>query len=267
MISWRDLFGASVRSSIVPRTRRLPASTQSWSRSSNGTSAWPAPPARRGRRGSSRRSRPRSAPGPRRPSSGAQPPAAISSKLNAHDSLIFHDLPVPSVNVWSRSAARLLPVFFASVRPAHVEAIDDRRPVEPEMDAQIVLRQVTAAAANFLPLLGPAGDEVDARADRVAIRRGADQLQVDPVMRGIAGEAVQVGTIVDVGDRDVDLPVVVDVAERGAAGGLRDRQRGADAGGQILEPAVTAGSGRAPWAARSRLPTSPGAPRDRRGRS
>src|SRR4051812_10249299 len=67
-----------------------------------------------------------------------------------------------------------VPVLLASIRPADVETVDDGRAGQAEMDAQIVLRQVTAAAAHFLPLLRARRRDVDARADRAAIRRGAD---------------------------------------------------------------------------------------------
>ena len=116
---------------------------------------------------------------------------------------------------------QLLPSLLSPARPSHVDAIDRRRGAEAEVDAQIVLRQVTAAAADFLILLDAAGDDVNPGADGIAIRRRPDQFQIDVMMDGVGTRHVEIRPIVDVGNGHVDAAVVVDVAERRAAPGLR----------------------------------------------
>src|SRR4051794_16320519 len=61
------------------------------------------------------------------------------------------------------------PALLQPVRPANIDAIDSRRRSESEVHAEIVLRQVTAAAAHLLPLLDGVRDDVDAGADGVAV--------------------------------------------------------------------------------------------------
>src|SRR5438094_6326650 len=133
---------------------------------------------------------------------------------------------------------KVFPALFKAVRPSYVDPIDAGAGGESEVHTQIVLRQVAAAAADLLPLLDPAGQRPHARADRIAIRLHADELQREPVMRGIALEAEQVRRVVDVRDGDVDLPVVVDIAERRAAPGLRRRRRRAEPLGHVRKSSV-----------------------------
>src|ERR1051326_4069465 len=83
------------------------------------------------------------------------------------------------------------PVFFAAVRPSDVETIDHRRCAETEVHAKVILRQITAAAANLLPLLDSGGDDVDPRADRVTIRLRAHEFELEPVLRRFSGDAVE----------------------------------------------------------------------------
>src|SRR5262245_25955109 len=66
-------------------------------------------------------------------------------------------------------AVEVVPAFLEAVRPAHVDAIDARGGSQAEVHAEIVLRQVAAAAADLLPLLRVAGHRAHARADRVAV--------------------------------------------------------------------------------------------------
>src|SRR3954470_17091352 len=75
-----------------------------------------------------------------------------------------------------------IPGLFASIRPAHVDAVHARGQRQPEVHAEVVLREVAAAAANFLPLLDAARDAAHSCADRVAIGRDTGQLQRDPVV-------------------------------------------------------------------------------------
>ena len=61
-------------------------------------------------------------------------------------------LPLPSRRARIWSAAHVAPLLLEAVRPAHPEPIDLRRLPEAEVRAQVVLRDVAAAAAHLLPL-------------------------------------------------------------------------------------------------------------------
>src|SRR5207248_9518844 len=75
------------------------------------------------------------------------------------------------------------PAFFTAIGPANLDPVDAAGAAESEMDAKIILRKVAAPAAHFLPLRRAAAHALDARADRVAIRRDAHELQQHPVAR------------------------------------------------------------------------------------
>src|SRR3954469_2866420 len=88
-----------------------------------------------------------------------------------------------------------IPGLFASIRPAHVDAVHARGERQPEMHAEVVLREIAAAAANLLPLLDAGGDAPHACADRIAIGRDAGELQRDPVVARVAFTAEEIRTI------------------------------------------------------------------------
>src|SRR3954470_12735944 len=121
-----------------------------------------------------------------------------------------------------------IPRLFASIRPAHVDAVHARGERQPEVHAELVLREIAAAAANLLPLLDAAGDAPHPCADRIAIRRDAGELQGDPVVARVALTAEEIGPIVDVRDRHIDLTVVVEITKGRAAPCLWRRDRRAE---------------------------------------
>src|SRR4051812_12054408 len=141
---------------------------------------------------------------------------------------------VKTINVKS------VPGLFASIGPAHVNAVHARGERQPEVHAEVVLREIAAAAANLLPLLDAARDAAHSCADRVAIGRDAGQLQRDPVVTRTALAAEEVRPIVDVRDRHIDLAVVVEIAERRAAPRLRRRDRRAEPLGHVDETSIAA---------------------------
>src|ERR1044072_5857660 len=64
-------------------------------------------------------------------------PSTVSSTSTTPDSLLLFRRPFGQrVDPVSRE---LPPLLFASVRPAHIDAIDNRRPREAELHAEIVL--------------------------------------------------------------------------------------------------------------------------------
>ena len=106
------------------------------------------------------------------------------------------------------------------------------------MQPQVVLRIVAAAAADFLPLLAVGGDEAHQRADGVAVRLRAHELQRHPMALAGLIEAEEIGRVVQVVDDDVDVAVVVEVGKGGAAAGLRRRHRRAELLGDVGEAPV-----------------------------
>src|SRR5262245_41300293 len=64
----------------------------------------------------------------------------------------------------------IVPVFLETVRPPHLDAIDASGGSQPDVHAEVVLREIAASAADLLPLLRAAGQHAHARADRIAVR-------------------------------------------------------------------------------------------------
>ncbi len=80
--------------------------------------------------------------------------------------------------------------FDEAAGPADFEELDVFGFADPEVDAEIVLRKIAAAAAHFVNLrmqtllAGKMRDAFDARADAAAIRFSADGLDLDPIVGG-----------------------------------------------------------------------------------
>src|SRR5215472_6639007 len=65
--------------------------------------------------------------------------------------------------------------------PENFHAVDPGRDTQPEMQTQIVLREVAATAMNFVRLRHAAGNHLDARADSEAVALRAGQFETDPM--------------------------------------------------------------------------------------
>ena len=85
------------------------------------------------------------------------------------------------------------------------------------MLAEIVLREVAAAAVHFVELLYAGGVNGDAGADGGAIAFCADEFEEDAVLGGAIGVEEDGRRFADVEDDDVDISVVEEIAESGAA--------------------------------------------------
>ena len=151
----------------------------------------------------------------------------------------FVPSPFPSTSVTILRMRHILPHFCAAVRPAHLDPLDACRSAEAGVDAQVVLRVVAAAATHLAHERGAASDDADARADGAAIGlscRPARAPSTTPPVGEV--EPVQVRRVVHVVHHDVDVAVVVEVAERGASARARRRHRRAQTLGHVLESAV-----------------------------
>src|SRR5207249_1605899 len=97
---------------------------------------------------------------------------------------------------------------------------------------KIVLRKIAAAAADFVNLgmealfAGKMRDALDARADAAAIRFCADGFDFDPIVAGAGIAAQKLRKIVDGVDEQVEIAVVVEVAESAATSGDGNRDAG-----------------------------------------
>ena len=106
------------------------------------------------------------------------------------------------------------------------------------MHPKIVLRKIAAAAAYFLDLRTVGGRERDPGANGVAVGSRSDQLQRAPVQASTHIEPEEIGRRVHVVDNHVDVAIVIEVGERGAAAGGRRRDRRAELRRDVLEATV-----------------------------
>ena len=73
-----------------------------------------------------------------------------------------------------------------SAWPFDFKKVDTRILSQAEMNPEIVLRDVTASAPDFINLGERAGDALYARADRTSIGLGAYQFDADPMIAVLA---------------------------------------------------------------------------------
>lgn len=97
---------------------------------------------------------------------------------------------------------------------------------QSEVDAQIVLGNIAAAAANLVNLTLVAGPNLDSGADPIAIGFDADRLNFDPMVPVSTVVSQQVRWPVHVIDDDIDVAVVVVIGEGHAAAGARGLDSG-----------------------------------------
>src|SRR5882762_5542242 len=92
------------------------------------------------------------------------------------------------------------------------------------MQAEVILGHEAGAAHYFVYLGVFGGDYTDPRADGAAVGFCAYALDFEPVVFGAAIVAEERGRLVHVDDGDVDVSVVVEIAEGGASAavGLSD---------------------------------------------
>ena len=102
-------------------------------------------------------------------------------------------------------------------RPADFYGVDFGGFAEAEMEAEIVLGEVAAAAADFGDLADAGGMDGDASADGGTIAFCADQFEEDAVIGIVVLVEKERGRFADVDEDDVDVAGVEDVAESSAA--------------------------------------------------
>src|SRR5260370_34512864 len=91
------------------------------------------------------------------------------------------------------------------------------RSSQSEMHTQIILGDVAATAAYFIHLAVTGPRAINPRSDARAIRFHADSFHFQPVrLRGLIA-AKKLWYVVDTVDKHINVPVIVEVAERAAA--------------------------------------------------
>jgi len=85
------------------------------------------------------------------------------------------------------------------------------------VQAQVILRQVTASAAHLAELLNAGSLDGHASPDGGAIAFGSNQAEQDAVIAIVISVKEQRGRLSDVQQHDVDVPGIKNVAESRAA--------------------------------------------------
>ena len=111
--------------------------------------------------------------------------------------------------------------------PANLKRVDFLGLSQAKVDSQIVLREVSAAAADFVDLLmrlrfsGRVRHAHQARADSAAIRFRSNGANLDPVVVELRIATEQLRIVVDRIDHDIDVSVIIEIAKGRAARGAR----------------------------------------------
>ena len=118
------------------------------------------------------------------------------------------------------------------------DQVDFRLFLQAEVEAWVIGRKIAAAGVNFIPLGELAADDLNARADGVAVFAAPDKFDGDPVV--VTGTVIfqNGGLAVQIVDHHVDEAVVVEVSEGETAADTRGHQCGAAFGGDFREGAV-----------------------------
>jgi len=107
------------------------------------------------------------------------------------------------------------------------------------MQPQIVYREETSLAQNCLRLFLPSVLRNDRRPNRAAVRFRALQLHLQPVPASRHIVPQQRGRLIEIDDHHVHIPVVIEIAERAPAAGVRRRHARTGAVHQLLELPAT----------------------------
>src|SRR5207245_11537427 len=107
--------------------------------------------------------------------------------------------------------------FHLAGGPVDLDQVDACPSRQAEVQAQITRGEIAAAAPNLVPLNQIAGHHLHACPQRIGIFPHANHLDCDPVVVVAAVVAQDGGLAVEIIDDDVDVAVVEEIAEGGAA--------------------------------------------------
>lgn len=99
-------------------------------------------------------------------------------------------------------------VVYRAGWPVNLYAVDLCGGAETEMQAQVVLREITAAAMDFAALRHPAGDHFDACIQRKAIALRAGQFEADPMMPWNSAVSQNHGAPIKIIDDNIQVSII-----------------------------------------------------------
>ena len=157
---------------------------------------------------------------------------SISRHLTAsHNSLSFSNRNQPIYG-------EILERFRGAFRPANFE-IDSVNLSQSEMQSAVADGVKTVLGYYGLHLLAVTIANLHRRPDRTAIRRDPDQFDFQPVVIGVEIVSQQGRGLVQVYDENIDITVVIVVAESGATAGVNGIDAGPGLSDQLLESAFS----------------------------
>src|SRR5262245_10121469 len=106
---------------------------------------------------------------------------------------------------------------MASARPVDCEFVDFGESPQPEMDAAVVLREITGSGKTLRDLLTSAGLQFNLRADSVPVALFSFQLHCQPVIVVLRNVMQQRSRRAEIYQKGIDSAVVVVVAKARAA--------------------------------------------------
>src|SRR5579863_9347103 len=109
---------------------------------------------------------------------------------------------------------------------------------QAEVDAQVVLRQIAAPAADLIDLNQVSGEGLEAGIQRQTIAFGSRQFKFDPVVMVAALVAKDERLAINIFNDDVDAAVVEQIAEGRAAADLGDANGGASQFADVAKGSV-----------------------------
>src|SRR6266446_6757280 len=132
-----------------------------------------------------------------------------------------------SRNRGARLANRDDAVYFQSsfhlplaARPIDIDPLNAGRAPQSEMQPEIALRQVAAAAPHFIHLGAAAGREAHARSNGAPVGPDSFKFEKDPVPRGLMRRLQQRWRLILIVDQHLNGSVVIVVSKSCAARGM-----------------------------------------------
>jgi hypothetical protein len=107
--------------------------------------------------------------------------------------------------------------FSLAVGPSNADPVYTLGRAGSEVNAHIVVGKVAASTAHLADLRPPAGFDLDAGADRIAIAGGPNQAKADPRFAVAAVIPVETRPGIDIDHKNINVSVVVVIPECRAA--------------------------------------------------
>ncbi len=106
-------------------------------------------------------------------------------------------------------APKVLKGFHQATRPTHFKALDLGFLTQPEVNTEVVVREVTSSAAHLGDLFPIADLDCDARADGVPVALSSHQPECKPMVAVSAFIAEQGRAVIQIDDQDVQVAIAV----------------------------------------------------------